>query len=45
MEVKRHGYDVVQTLPRYYSDGMDALVLQKGLVAKPLIGAHRESSG
>src|SRR5437879_351646 len=26
---KRHGYDVIQTLPRYYSDGMDALVLQK----------------
>ena len=42
---KRHGYDVVQTLPRYYSDGMDALVLQKGLVAKPLIGAHHESRG
>jgi hypothetical protein len=32
-------------LPRYYSDGMDALVLQKELVVKPLIGAHRESSG
>jgi ribosomal-protein-alanine N-acetyltransferase len=42
---KRHGYDVIQTLPRYYSDGMDALVLQKELVAKPLIGARRESSG
>jgi len=42
---KRHGYDVIQTLPRYYSDGMDALVLQKELVAKSLIGAHRESSG
>jgi [ribosomal protein S18]-alanine N-acetyltransferase len=42
---KRHGYDVIQTLPRYYSDGMDALVLQKQLVAKTLIGAHRESSG
>ena len=42
---KRHGYDVIQTLPRYYSDGMDALVLQKQLVAKPLIGAHPESSG
>jgi [ribosomal protein S18]-alanine N-acetyltransferase len=40
---KRHGYDVIQTLPRYYSDGMDALVLQKQLVAKTLIGAHRES--
>ena len=42
---KRHGYDVIQTLPRYYSDGMDALVLQKQLVAKTLVGAHRESSG
>jgi ribosomal-protein-alanine N-acetyltransferase len=42
---KRHGYDVIQTLPRYYSDGMDALVLQKELVAKTLIGGHRESSG
>ena len=41
---KRHGYDVIQTLPRYYSDGMDALVLQKELVAESLIGAHRESS-
>jgi ribosomal-protein-alanine N-acetyltransferase len=42
---KRHGYDVVQTLPGYYSDGMDAQVLQKRLVAKPLIGAHHESRG
>jgi [ribosomal protein S18]-alanine N-acetyltransferase len=31
---KRHGYTVVETLPRYYSNGVDALVLQKPLVAK-----------
>jgi [ribosomal protein S18]-alanine N-acetyltransferase len=28
---KRHGYSVVRTAPRYYSNGMDALVLEKGL--------------
>lgn len=28
---KRHGYDVTQTIPRYYSNGVDALVLQKSL--------------
>jgi ribosomal-protein-alanine N-acetyltransferase len=26
---KRHGYSVVETFPRYYSNGVDALVLQK----------------
>ena len=26
---KRHGYSVVRTAPRYYSNGMDALVLEK----------------
>jgi len=26
---KRHGYTVVKTYPRYYSNGVDALVLQK----------------
>ena len=30
---KRHGYSVVATAPRYYSNGLDALVLQKGLSA------------
>lgn len=30
---KRHGYSVVTTWPRYYSNGVDALVLRKGLVA------------
>jgi ribosomal-protein-alanine N-acetyltransferase len=28
---KRHGYDVVRTFPRYYSNGVDALVLSKEL--------------
>ena len=26
---KAHEYDVVRTIPRYYSDGVDALVLKK----------------
>ena len=28
---KRHGYHVVRTWPRYYSNGVDALVLRKDL--------------
>ena len=28
---KRHGYDVMRTWPRYYSNGVDALVLKKDL--------------
>jgi ribosomal protein S18 acetylase RimI-like enzyme len=28
---KRHGYSVIRTWPRYYSNGVDALVLKKGL--------------
>lgn len=28
---KRHGYDVLKTIPHYYSDGVDALVLGKSL--------------
>lgn len=31
---KRHGYSVIRTSPRYYSNGVDALVLQKDLVQK-----------
>lgn len=30
---KRHGYTVVRTWPRYYSNGVDALVLEKDLPA------------
>jgi [ribosomal protein S18]-alanine N-acetyltransferase len=30
---KRHGYSVIRTFPRYYSNGVDALVLQKDLVS------------
>jgi len=29
---KRHGYNVIRTWPRYYSNGVDALVLRKELV-------------
>jgi [ribosomal protein S18]-alanine N-acetyltransferase len=29
---KRHAYSVIRTSPRYYSNGVDALVLQKDLV-------------
>ena len=28
---KRHGYSVVKTIPRYYSNGVDAFVLEKEL--------------
>jgi ribosomal protein S18 acetylase RimI-like enzyme len=28
---KRHGYNVVRTWPRYYSNGVDALVMKKEL--------------
>ena len=28
---KRHGYSVIRTFPRYYSNGVDALVLEKVL--------------
>jgi len=28
---KRHGYNLIRTWPRYYSNGVDALVLRKEL--------------
>lgn len=31
---KRHAYSVIKTFPRYYSNGVDALVLRKGLIPK-----------
>jgi len=30
---KRHGYDVIKTIPRYYSNGVDALLLEKNLLS------------
>jgi ribosomal-protein-alanine N-acetyltransferase len=30
---KRHHYDVIRTVPGYYSDGVDAFVLQKDLLS------------
>ena len=30
---KRHGYHVLQTIPRYYSSGVDALLLEKDLLS------------
>jgi ribosomal-protein-alanine N-acetyltransferase len=31
---KRHGYSVIRTWPRYYANGVDALVLKKDLAEK-----------
>jgi [ribosomal protein S18]-alanine N-acetyltransferase len=30
---KRHGYDVIKAIPRYYSNGVDALLLEKNLLS------------
>jgi ribosomal-protein-alanine N-acetyltransferase len=30
---KTHGYNIIKTIPRYYSDGVDALVLKKDLLS------------
>jgi ribosomal-protein-alanine N-acetyltransferase len=32
---KRHGYSVIRTWPRYYANGVDALVLRKDLRPEP----------
>ncbi len=37
---KRHGYSVIRTWPRYYSNGVDALVLKKELAPAHL--SHRK---
>ena len=37
MFYERHGYKVTKTLPRYYSNGVDALVLQKPLQVTPTV--------
>ena len=29
---KRHGYDVIKIIPHYYSNGLDALLLEKNLL-------------
>ena len=30
---KRHGYDVIKVIPNYYSNGVDALLLEKNLLS------------
>lgn len=32
---KRHGYDVIKIIPHYYSNGLDALLLEKNLLPVP----------
>lgn len=32
---QRHGYHVIKTIPRYYSNGVDALLLEKELLSPP----------
>ena len=32
---KRHSYHVIKTVPRYYSNGVDALLLEKDLLSPP----------
>ena len=33
---KRHGYHVIKVIPRYYSNGVDALLLEKDLLSPPV---------
>ena len=37
---KRHGYHVIRTIPRYYSNGIDALLLEKDLHSRHESGLH-----
>jgi [ribosomal protein S18]-alanine N-acetyltransferase len=39
---KRHQYSVVKTLPRYYSNGVDALVLERDLSSTPPPASFRK---
>lgn len=32
---KRHAYSIIKVVPRYYSNGVDALVLEKKLLSRP----------
>ena len=41
---KRHGYNVTRTWPRYYPNGVDALVLSKPLGAKLPVSHSKKSS-
>lgn len=36
---KRHSYSVIKAIPRYYSNGTDALVLEKELATQAKVGA------
>lgn len=38
---KRQGYDAMKILPRYYSNGVDALVLEKELAPQPAMKVHK----
>ncbi len=42
---KRHDYFVVKTVPRYYSNGLDAFVLQKDLLPSPTSNSLALRSG
>lgn len=35
---KRHGYSILKVVPRYYSNGIDALLLEKKLQSPPASG-------
>ncbi len=38
---KRRGYNVMQTIPHYYSSGVDALLLEKDLLLQVEAGVNR----